>query len=625
MLNALRNLARTWIGKILGLLLIVGLAGFGISNVIFTLGTNSVASVGGEEISVRDFQRAYNSQLNAMAQRIGRVPTTEEAVASGLVSNVIGQLSNDVAVNSLAKDMGLGASDARLAELLRQDSSFFNALGNFDRTNFERVLEQSGYTEAEYFELQANAARRQQLIAGLLADPPAPTAATALLGRYAGDTRTVDYFVLNTAFLPPVEAPTDEELQAYLEENQSRFRTQETRVVDVLALSPAVLAENMIIGEDEIAEEYERTRASRQRVEKRTIVQVGLATPELVTAFETGKAEGKSFDTLVSEAGLTTEPLGTLAQAEIRNSDLADAAFSTDEGDFTIIDGIGAKRAIAVTAIEPAGETSLAEASEEIAQSLALKQARNEYNDILDQIEELRAAFRPLDEIAERFDLDVSEVTMTADGEALAAVPGLPEEDRSRVASRVFTTEVGDLAPTVTLGANANVWFDLKSVEPARDQTLEEVREQLVAELTAQRESEALSAEVDRLTAEIESGTSFDDVAINAGQFPQLSQPLTRGGSPGTEIDSTVASAIFGGGAGHFGSALNSNGNQVLFKVVDVTPGDTAATDAMTQFVADGTLESLYVGLITGIKDSQGVTLNNAVLSSTLGLDSAAQ
>ena len=208
MLDSFRHLTKTWFGKILGAFLIVGLAGFGISNVITGFGTNTVASIAGQDISVRDYQRAESTQLNAVAQQIGRMPTPEEAVAFGVPGMVLDRLAGEAAINKLGEDMGLGVSETRLGKMLREDPSFSGALGAFDRANFLRVLQQNGLTETEYFDLQTKAARRQQLVSGLLSNSPTPAAAVELLNRFSGDTRTVDYFVLNAQSLPPVAEPT---------------------------------------------------------------------------------------------------------------------------------------------------------------------------------------------------------------------------------------------------------------------------------------------------------------------------------------------------------------------------------------------------------------------------------
>ena len=281
MLDSFRHLTKTWFGKILGAFLIVGLAGFGISNVITGFGTNTVATGAGQDISVRDYQRAYDSQVNAVAQQIGRVPTVEEAVAFGVPGMVLDRLAGEAAVNKLGEDLGLGVSEDRLGKMLREDPSFSSALGSFDRNNFLRVLQQNGFTEAEYFDLQTKAARRQQLVSGLLSGAPAPATATDLLSRFSGDTRTVDYFVLNAQALPPVAEPTEEELATYLKDNQAKFRTKATRTVELLALSPDAIAATKTISDEDVAAEYERTKASRVKIERRTVQQIVLNTPEL--------------------------------------------------------------------------------------------------------------------------------------------------------------------------------------------------------------------------------------------------------------------------------------------------------------------------------------------------------
>ena len=168
MLALFRKFANTWIGKILMGLMTLGLAGFGISNVISTLGTNTIATVGGEEISIRDFQNAYEQQVQQFSQQIGRVPTAEEAAAVGIPGFVIRRLGSEAAMNELGVNLGLGISDNRLSDMLKSDPNFADALGGFDRSKFARILQQTGLTEAEYFEVQRKSARREQIETGLV-------------------------------------------------------------------------------------------------------------------------------------------------------------------------------------------------------------------------------------------------------------------------------------------------------------------------------------------------------------------------------------------------------------------------------------------------------------------------
>src|SRR5690606_12600133 len=121
------------------------------------------------------------------------------------------------------------------------------------------------------------------------------------------------------------------------------------------------------------------------------------------------------------EAGIEIVSLGTLTRDQVTDTSLATAAFGLAEvGDFAIIPGIGGQRVVSVTAIEEGGTPALDEVRDEIERSLQMAAARDAYNDVLDQVEELRAAFQPLSDIAERFGLPLHEVTITASGAELA-------------------------------------------------------------------------------------------------------------------------------------------------------------------------------------------------------------
>lgn len=625
MLDNLRRLGRTWVGKLLGAFLLVGLAGFGISNELLNFGGNNVARVGDQDITAREFQRAYSADLERVTMQIGQTPGPQEALAMGIPSGTLGRLAAEAALNQMGERMGVGVSEERLSQMLRQDPSFAGTLGQFDPSLFRVALQRSGYTEAEYFDLQTKAARRQQISASLFADSAVPEAARDLLNRYSGDTRTIDYFVMNAQSIPPVAEPTEEDLANYLSEHQNEFRTLERRTADILVLTLDALAASKEITDEEVAAEYERTSDSRMRVEKRTIRQAPLVTEAQQGWFERGKTAGKSFDQLVAEAGIEVTDLGTLGRGEITDTTLADAAFGLELGDFAIIPGVGGRRAVSVTDIEPGGQISLDEARDEIRRSLALARARGEYLDILDQVEELRAAFQPLDQIAERYSLPLYEVTLTASGAELAEVAEIAPEQRGRVASAVFAAEEDKLTPTVAISNNNNVFVSLKAIEPARDQTLDEVRDEIVAALTDERTEEALAAEVESILDRLQAGEAFADVAASLNQFPFLSEPFNRSGTGTPIINQDVAMAAFAGGPGHFGSAVNGDGDHVLFEVVDITPAAEGQFAEAAEFLEDLTRQSLYSDFISALRDEAGIRVNQQTLNQILALDSAGQ
>ena len=434
--------------------------------------------------------------------------------------------------------------------------------------------------------------------------------------------------MLSSTSLPPVADPTEEELAAYLKDHQAEFRTLETRTVDVVALTPDTLASTKVIPEDQIAAEYERTKDSRITPEKRSIKQVALSTPELEKAFTDGKAAGTPVGQIVASANAAATDIGLRTKAEVTDSSLAEAAFAlAGTDDVAIIDGIGGtKRAVFVSEIQPTHQVTLEEARAEITNKLATDLARTEIADMLDQIDELRAAFRPLPEIAERFGLKVATLKVTAGGAELSDAADIPEDARANVAAAIFRAEQGALTPAVSLGSNRNVWFDLKAVEPARDQTLDEVRDAVTAAWTAQKTSEALTTEVAVTLDKLKAGVPFADAAAELNQFPVLSQPLTRNGDGTTVLNQAVASAIFDGGPDHFGAALNGDGDQVIFHVVEIVPAETATSAAnVTTFVQNSITDGLDSDFQRGLLDPATFKINQQALMSLLSLNSTAQ
>ncbi|WDR05847.1 SurA N-terminal domain-containing protein [Devosia rhodophyticola] len=619
MLDSLRIFAKSWPGKIMGGFLLVGLAGFGINNVITSLGSNTVARVGDVEITSRDFLRDYQNQLNRVASQIGRMPTSEEAVSLGVPSMVIGDLAQNAALDQMASNYGLGVSDDRLSNLLRKDPNFAGTLGNFDPTTFSDVLRRSGITESEYLENEAKSAQRQQLVLSLFGDTQLPEAASKLINRFIGDKRTIDYIVLNETDIETPPAPTEDELAAYLKDHQSEYRTVETRSVKVMALSPEIMAQSKSIDDAAIAAEYEKTKASLIKPETRTIEQVVLG-DDLVKTFEDGKLAGESFDDLVAANNLSPTELGTLSQAQINDGDLGDAAFSLPADGFAVIDGVAGKRAIHVSAIDVGGQTSLDDAKSDIAAKLALAEAKNDYATILDQIEELRAAFRPIDEIAQRYDLKTYDLVVSADGSALAAVDGLKDADRGKVSQAIFSAEDGKLSPTVTLGANNNVWFDLGTIEPARDETLDEVREEVSTAWTAEKVDAAISDTADKIVARLDAGEALGDIAASMNTFPQLSLQFGRSGEADTSIDSAVASKVFAGGPDNHGTALNNDGEQIVFSVASVVPADGPLEAQALDSINTDQRNGLYAEFVTGVRDEAGLRINEQALQQTLSL-----
>jgi peptidyl-prolyl cis-trans isomerase D len=304
---------------------------------------------------------------------------------------------------------------------------------------------------------------------------------------------------------------------------------------------------------------------------------------------------------------------------------LAAAAFSVEEGRFTVISGVQGKRAIAVTEVDPGGLQPLSAVSEQIRERLANIQARAQFIDVLDQIEEMRAAFRSLDEIAAQFGLDLAELAITAGGDELAPVEKIPADGRARVATSIFSAEIGGLAPSVPLSSELNVWFDLITVEEARDQTLDEVRTEVEGAWIVEATDAAVAEAVAGYVSRIEGGEAISLVAASLGQFPEISEPFTRDGTEAGVITGAAAGAAFAGGTGYAGTGRNAEGAYIVFQVSDIIASEEPGSEDLADFLSNSLRDNLYTGFVTALREDEGLRINQQVLSDLLDLGATGQ
>ncbi|GGA52536.1 SurA N-terminal domain-containing protein [Pelagibacterium lentulum] len=623
MLDSLRNAGRSWVAKVLIGVLILAVAGFGIPSVFLDLNANTVARVGDQNVTARDFDRLYRSQLNQFAAQTGQSLTAQQALAFGVPGSVLGQLANDAAIETLAQRLDLGASDERLAAFVRRDPSFAGALGAFDRSEFVAVLRQAGYTESEYLNLQRRAAKREQV--GAIFDGLAlPQTAFDIARAYENERRVIEFIELNPVLFAVIDEPSEEELAQFFEENQNRFRTEETRRVRVLPLTAETLAAGIEVSDTEIEAEYERTSSQYQTVERRSVHQLVLANEEIETIFTQGLADGVSFEDLVAEAGAEgrVQALGTLQQSQMTDTSLANAAFGLEEGEFAIISGAQGPRAIWVSEIIEGGVQPLDEVRDAIERSLATSRAQGLLLDAFDAIDEARAAFQPIDDVAAHFGLAIYELDLTRSGDALAEIDAIPADARSNVTQQIFdASETANITPAINLGSNRTVFFEIENVQPVRDQTLDEVRDEAIAAWQELQSELSMIAAAEDMVASLDSGADMFMTASQAGQIPQVSQAFSRDGSGDATIGADVARAAFMGTVGAAGYAPIASGEVVVFQVTEVMEADADAQSNIAAALSANFPDQMFGSFVEGLREDTPIRINESTLNRLIGLE----
>lgn len=628
MLDALRKGAGTWVAKLFIALLILSFAVWGVSGFLTGVGQNTAAKVGETEVTLFDLDRTYRQDLNRFSQQFGRQLTPAEGAALGLPQQALGKLIAEAALNDTATNMQLGVSDARLAQIIQSDPAFQGVGGRYDKARLQQVLQANGYREDEYVIERRKVAERGQLVEGLAGGMKAPAAYLQAFDAFQRESRTADYIVVTPDYIGEIEAPSDDVLTAYFQEKLADFRAPEYRAIKYVELTPESIARPQDIAEEDARAEYERLADDFHLPERRKIRQMSFPSEEAAAEAAAALAGGKTFDELMSERNLTANDvsLGVMARADFLDEAIADAAFSLEEGATSgTVDGRFSTVIVNVEEILPESTKPFEEVKDEIVRDLAREQAEREILDLLDEIEDARAGGALLDEIGERFSLNVvTPVAFDASGTDMEGnTVSLP--DAEGLVSGTFDSDVGIENDVLQVGEQGFLWYDVAEVTPARDRTLDEVRQDVIDAWKTDELAKRLGDTASDLLAKVKSGTPFIALAAETGLEVKNAQGLTRN-TPSEELGRDAITAVFSGPVGTAATSPTADGRgRVVLKITGSSVPDfdpnAQQVVALGNQVSQQIQDTLLGQFITDQEDKAGVEINNAGVSRILGLD----
>jgi len=627
MLDSLRNAARTRVVKGLMAILILSFMVWGGQTMMIQGAADSVVEVGDVKVSASDYRLAYERQRSLISRQIGTPLTRQQARAFGVETQVFSQLVAGAALDQLAEDMNLGLSEDRLARLIGEDPAFHSVNGQFDRLTFSSVLRNAGLTEKDYIRNRAQVAVRSQIVDAVTDGYKPPQVLADAIGKYRHETRTIDYLLLSNANIDPVKAPGDDVLSPWFESRKANYRAPEYRKFSYIKLVPEDLAAPETISEEELRADYDKRKETFRSPATRTIEQLSFPSREAADAAAAKLSAGTSFDDLVKAEGKGASDvlLGDFTKESMPDAKLADAAFAvpSDGGVTPVVEGGFGPVILRVTNIRPETVRSYDEVKEELRKEIALDAARDQLIGLHAKIEDERAAGVPVKEVAEQLNLKlatVEAIDATGKNQNGDEVAGLPEQ--RTLLQEVFKAEVGLDTLAVNIGRDGYLWFDLEEVIPARDRTLDEVRDEVAADWTAEQQRVALAAKAAELKERIKKGETLAAIATELGLAVETKTGLSRS-TQDAALSQAAIMAAFGGPKGHVANAAGMGGEgQILLQVTAVDEGapanalddDSRQIEAMARASGDDILDQMVFAL----QAAYGVSINQTLAEQAL-------
>jgi len=591
---------------ILLLLLIVGLAGFGVGN--FGGSVGAIGKVGDQEITVDDYSRELQRALRDQSNAQGRSVTLAEAQAMGIVGQVRASVIANAAMDNEANRIGLSAGDAAVRDQVLAVPAFQGVDGSFDREAYRFALEQNGLTEAEFEEQIRKETARSLLQGAIVAGVTSPKGYSDTLYNFIAARRSFTFAELGDEALDaPVPAPTAEQAKAYYEGNEAAFTAPETKRITFAWLTPDMILDTVEVDDQMLRDLYEERIADYVIPERRLVERLVFGSEDEAKAAAARLEAGEvTFEALVEERGLTLDDIdmGDVSEAELGAAGAA--VFALDEPGVTgpHMSDLG-PAIFRMNAVLAAQETTFEQARDALRAELAQDRARRIISDDVTDIDDRLAAGATVEELAQETDMELGEIAyFPGQRDGIAAYGAFREAAQA--------VQEGDFPEVIELEDGGIFAMRLEEVIAPRLRPYDEVEDQVAAGWQADETRRRLAEKAAAQKALLDAGDAFETLGLTV----ETGTELTRGAI--TPV--ALAKRVFELEEGQ--SAVVEDGTAVYLVRLDaVLPPDDAdpATAFLRQTLASQAAQALsqdiYGYFAESLVSGAGLTLDQTAIN----------
>jgi len=522
MLSSIRKNA-TGLGMTLLMgLLVITFSFWGVQNYLTGSNNDAVATVNGKKISVDDYNRKFTQYrqrlMNQLGENFDPAQLDNPTVRRQFLENMI---DAEVLRQQAAKG-GFVVTPQQLREAIQQ-APIFQIDGQFSKEAYASFLRNRGQS-ARAFEQTLSEEMASGAIADLIMASAFATDKEARQAwKLASQTRDFDYLLLSPQKFSADYQPEEADIQAYYKEFGDQFMQPEQVNVEYIELSLDDLARQMEVSEDEIRQLYEQRKINPATAETRQAAHI-LITPENDSeeahqkALEKAQAiyqqlkQGADFTELAKaesqDPGSAAQggDLGRVAQG-VMVPEFNQALFSMDYDQISE----PVKTQFGYHIIKTAPYPAYDEIKDELAQELRLDKADEAFLNIANELEtQVLESYDSLDEAAEKAGLKIKQTGFfdRASATGIAANPNFQ--------NAAFSTEViedGRNSDVIDLGDNHIAFVKLVGHKPAARQSLDAVRNTIVAALKAQKGQQLALAAGEEIADAVTKGQPLVELA----------------------------------------------------------------------------------------------------------------
>ena len=474
---------------IIVLLLVLGLAGFGLQDVLSRWGTSKLATVGEVEISTEEFGQSFIREINYISQNIGKNLTIQEAKSFGLHLQVIEKLINRSLLDQLLIDLKISVGDVLLLKNLKTNPNFKDADGNFNRKNYNDYLSKINLSENEFEKILRNDLSRELFTQILDPNFNHNQNIVKTIADHIGEERKVKLYKLNYDTNTSLQDFNKDEVRKFYENNKNNYSSKSIRKYSVLNINQSQFLNEIEITEEEIQNIYEERKQNFTQPEFRELSRIIFQTSDLANeALNKILSNDKTFEQIGKDLNLNRKEInfGTYSKIDL-DDELSEFIFDAKIKKNSIVGPINGELGFElykVNKIIPEFVLDEEKAKSQIINEIQLENSLNKLSEMIPEVEDMIASGETLEEIARKYQMNIENLEISKGDE-------LPKKYRNKNLKTYFDEASNDNTDLLQIEDNTFISIRLDdeiepiipSFEKIYDQLLDDYKISQILEL----------------------------------------------------------------------------------------------------------------------------------------------
>ena len=595
--------------------------------------TGSVATVDGNEITVTEFRRAYQRQMQQYRQAYGANMDERLLKQLGIDQRIVQQLIEEEASMAEARRLGLGATDAEVTQRILAIPAF-QENGQFigiDRYRQMLAMQEPPVRENEFEEQVRRSItieKLQAVITNWITVTDAEAEAEFKKRNEKAKLAVVSFPV--DKFRESVQA-TDEEVSRWFEEKKADYKMPEKRRVRYALVDVQALRERIQVSPQDVQRYYEDNQQQYSQPE-----QVRARHILLKTEGKDDAAVRKQAEDLVKKARAGAdfaELAKKFSEDESNNTKGGDldffgrgqmvpefdkVAFSLEPGQVSdVVKTEFGYHVIKLSEKRAASQRPLAEVQAQIEDQIKWQRAQDQAQGIADDVAAQLKKPADFDAIAKPRGLTVGESPFFSREEPIAGLGMAPA-----VSERAFEMNEGDVSDAIRT-PQGFAFITVTARQDAYTPKLEEVKQRVRDDVLKKKALDAAREQAMKIAAQLKTG-DFNAAAKAAGLEVKTTELITRG-SPIADagVSPAVEAAAFSLPAGAVSDPITTDTGTVVVKVLERANPTPEEIKAGLQSTKDQLLNErrgrFFAAYMTKAKERMTVRINREVIASVVG------